>query len=64
MEFETTRYEDELIEALSEAFSIATEFLDAPTIIKCIKAALDTDKEYYSSMLEKYQTVDNSIIPL
>ena len=61
MEFETTRYETELIEELMEAFSIATEFLDAQTIIKCIKIALERDKEHYRLMLAKYQTIDNSI---
>lgn len=61
MEFDTSKYEDELIEDLADSFTVATEFLDAQTIIKCIKIVLERDKEYYQSMLTKYQTIENSI---
>jgi hypothetical protein len=61
MESDTNKYEDELIDDLAEAFSIATEFMDAQTIIKCIKVALERDKDHHQSMLTKYQTIENSI---
>jgi hypothetical protein len=47
-------YEQELIESLAESFSIAIEFLDAETIIKCIKVALENDKKYYEENYNKY----------
>lgn len=57
----TKIYENELIESLAESFSIAVEFLDAQTIISCIKVALARDKEYYKTTFDKYEAIENSI---
>lgn len=62
METKTNVYEEELIEALAEAFAIATEFLDAETIVRCIKAALELESKHYEEMSGKYTLIKNCII--
>lgn len=53
--------ENELIEALAECFCVAAEFIDAEAIIRCIKAALDSNIENHSGQLEIFTSVKNSI---
>lgn len=57
-------YENELIEALAECFCVAAEFIDAEAIIRCIKAALDSNIEHHSNQFEIFTSVKNSIAEL
>lgn len=61
METQTNIHEEELVEALVESFSIATEFLDAESIVKCLKAALDLESKHYEDMSDKYRLIKNCI---
>jgi len=54
--------EQELIEELAECFMVATEFLDSETIIKCLKAALSQDLEYYSKLVDTYTGIAKAIV--
>lgn len=53
--------EQELIECLADSFTVATEYLDSETIIKCLKAALSQDLEYHSKMSGIYRDLKNAI---
>lgn len=54
-------YENDLIEALADSFSMAVEFLDADTIVKCLKIVLEKDLNYYESMYKKYKIIASKI---
>ena len=52
---------DELTNSLVEAFCMAAETLDAPTIIKCIRAALEKEFEHHSQQAELYSSVMTAV---
>lgn len=52
-----TYSETQLIEDLRDSFCVAVEQLDAQTIVKCIKVALQVDAEHYTKQAETYTTI-------
>ena len=54
--------EQELIEALVECLCAASEFLDADTIIKCIRVALQKEVDYYGGKAELYKSVLSHVL--
>lgn len=53
--------EKDLVEQLADSLCEAVEYLDAQTIIKCIKVALSDLQGYHENELAKLKEINDSI---